>query len=59
MTSQKDDNGTSSQVERVLELKDCEMRVGWYGKVAEKDQFMTINLVFDFPDMPTSKIVGE
>ena len=58
MTSQKDDNA-GTQVERVLELKDCEMRVCWYGKVAEKDQFMTINLVFDFPDMPTSKIVGE
>ena len=46
--------------ERVYALKDCTMEVVSVGKKDPiKDECMTIDLVFTFPDNPTPKVVGE
>lgn len=45
--------------EKELVLKDCTMEVVSVGKKDPmKDEFMTIDLVFTFPDNPTPKSVG-
>ena len=54
-TSQADEN----QNERVWKLKDCKMTVGVYGKRRAGDASMIVDLVFEFDDEPTPKVVGE
>ena len=61
--SSQDDMGdeTSSQASQRerLRLDDCEMEIGSCGKKDPKDQFMTLDLVFKFPDDPNPRVVGE
>ena len=65
--AQSASQGQSSQAtqgpakeERVYVLKDCTMEVVSVGKKDPvKDEHMTIDLVFTFPDNPTPKVVGE
>ena len=61
--AQNASQGQSSQAtqeERVYVLKDCTMEVVSVGKKDPiKDECMTIDLVFTFPDNPTPKVVGE
>ena len=65
--AQSASQGQSSQAtqgpdkeERVYALKDCTMEVVSVGKKDPvKDEYMTIDLVFTFPDNPTPKVVGE
>ena len=53
-SSQEDEN----QNERVWKLKDCKMTVGVYGKRRAGDASMIVDLVFEFEDEPTPKVVG-
>ena len=62
MASQSQDPGGSQnegKTERVWKLKDCEMSLGSFSKRSPTDAFMTLDLVFCFPDDPVPKIVGE
>ena len=72
MLRQKEDDGspdretdmsqTPSQKkreERVWNLKDCKMEIGSCGKKDDKDQYMTLDLVFKFLDEPNPRVVGE
>ena len=46
--------------ERVWRLKDCTMEIGSVGKKdPKKDVYMTFDLIFQFDDDPTPKVVGE
>ena len=45
--------------ERVWKLRDCSMTLGAFGKRNSTDPYMTLDLVFTFPDDVVPKIVGE
>ena len=47
------------QIDRVWNLKDCQMHVANIGKRSVKDTCMTLDLVFEFDDDPTQKVVGK
>ena len=58
--SSQGQSSQATQEERVYVLKDCTMEVVSVGKKDPiKDECMTIDLVFTFPDNPTPKVVGE
>ena len=48
-----------NQNEKVWKLKDVKMTVGVYGKRRAEDSSMVVDLVFEFEDDPTPKVVGE
>ena len=46
--------------EKEWKLKGCDMEIGGIGKKdPKKDEFMTIDLIFRFEDIPTPRVVGE
>ena len=47
------------KTEREWKLRDCTMSLGSFNKRSPTDAFMTLDLVFCFPDDPVPKIVGE
>lgn len=49
----------SSKKERVWKLKGGTMYVGACGKKNTRDQCMTLDLVFQFDDEPSPKVVGK
>ena len=58
MPPSQESQGTDKE-ERVFALKDCVMEVVSFGKKNPlKDDHMTIDLLFTFPDDPTPKAVG-
>ena len=47
------------QIDRVWKLKDCQMYVAHICKRSVNDACMTLDLVFEFDDDPTKKVVGK
>lgn len=54
-----DPPASGSKTQKLWKLADGSMTIGAIGKRSNKDEFMTLDLIFKMDNDPISKVVGE